>query len=194
MTLHDIMAPEAPRGVRFPVVTRGGDIATPGEAATLVDDAPGVVFHLAAVVSGEAEADFDKGYRVNVHGMWNLLEAVRAKGHKPRLVFTSSIAVFGGDLPDPIPDDFHQTPPNSYGTAKVICEHPAGICRRNRPALPRHHGAAGQAQQGGERLLFFHHPRAARRAGGNPSGTGLKAKHARESTCGDRISHACGRA
>jgi nucleoside-diphosphate-sugar epimerase len=122
MTLHDIMAPEAPRGVRFPVVARSGDIATPGEAAALIDEAPGLVFHLAAVVSGEAEADFDKGYGVNVHGMWNLLEAVRAKGHKPRLVFTSSIAVFGGDLPDPIPDDFHQTPPNSYGTAKVICE------------------------------------------------------------------------
>src|SRR5690606_28319934 len=77
---------------------------------------------LAAVVSGEAEADFDKGYRVNIDGMRYLLEAVRAKGNKPRFVFTSSIAVFGGELPDPIPDDFHLTPPNSYGAAKVICE------------------------------------------------------------------------
>ena len=73
-------------------------------------------------MSGEAEADFDKGYRVNVDAMHHLLEAVRKKGNKPRLVFTSSIAVFGGELPDPIPDDYHLTPPNSYGAAKVICE------------------------------------------------------------------------
>jgi len=122
MTLHDIVAPEAPKGVHYPVVTRGGDIADPGEAKVLMQDSPGFIFHLAAVVSGEAEADFDKGYRVNLDGMRHLLEAVRAKGNKPRLVFTSSIAVFGGPLPDPIPDEFHVTPPNSYGAAKVICE------------------------------------------------------------------------
>lgn len=122
MTLHDIAAPEAPKGVAWQVVTRGGDIAEPSEAAALVADAPELIFHLAAVVSGEAEADFDKGYRVNIDGMRHLLEAARTKGNKPRFVFTSSIAVFGGPLPDPIPDDFHQTPPNSYGAAKVICE------------------------------------------------------------------------
>src|SRR5690606_27597590 len=105
-----------------PVETSGGDISARGEAEKLVADAPDLIFHLAAVVSGEAEADFDKGYRVNIDGMRYLLEAVRAKGNKPRFVFTSSIAVFGGELPDPIPDDFHQTPPNSYGAAKVICE------------------------------------------------------------------------
>ena len=121
MTLHDIAAPEAPK-VSYPVVTRGGDIAEPSEAAALVADAPELIFHLAAIVSGEAEADFDKGYRVNIDGMRHLLEAARAKGNEPRFVFTSSIAVFGGPLPDPIPDDFHQTPPNSYGAAKVICE------------------------------------------------------------------------
>ena len=102
--------------------TNGGDISAPGEAEKLVAGAPDLIFHLAAVVSGEAEADFDKGYRVNIDGMRYLLEAVRAKGNKPRFVFTSSIAVFGGELPDPIPDDFHLTPPNSYGAAKVICE------------------------------------------------------------------------
>jgi nucleoside-diphosphate-sugar epimerase len=122
LTLHDIAAPEAPKGVTWKVTTRGGDIADAGEARQLVTDAPQLIFHLAAVVSGEAEADFDKGYRVNIDGMRHLLEASRTRGHKPRLVFTSSIAVFGGDLPDPIPDDFHQTPPNSYGAAKVICE------------------------------------------------------------------------
>lgn len=122
MMLHDIAAPEAPAGAKFAVEVRGGDIAAPGEAASLVADAPELIFHLAAVVSGEAEADFDKGYRVNIDGMRYLLEAVRARAYKPRLVFTSSIAVFGGPLPDPIPDEFHVTPVNSYGTAKVICE------------------------------------------------------------------------
>jgi len=122
MTLHDIAAPSPPAEAKFSVATRGGDIATPGEAASLVADAPDVIFHLAAVVSGEAEADFDKGYRVNIDGMRYLLEAIRARKYKPRLVFTSSIAVLGGPLPDPVPDDFHLTPVNSYGTAKVICE------------------------------------------------------------------------
>lgn len=121
MTLHDIVAPEKP-AVSWPVVTRGGDVSAPGEAAALFAESPDVVFHLAAVVSGEAEADFDKGYRVNIDGMRGLLEAARAQGNKPRFVFTSSIAVFGGPLPDPIPDDFHTTPPNSYGAAKVVCE------------------------------------------------------------------------
>jgi nucleoside-diphosphate-sugar epimerase len=121
LTLHDIAAPEKPV-VSCPVAARGGDISAPAEAAALFAGAPDLVFHLAAVVSGEAEADFDKGYRVNIDGMRYLLEAARAKGNKPRFVFTSSIAVFGGPLPDPISDDFHTTPPNSYGAAKVICE------------------------------------------------------------------------
>ncbi len=121
MTLHDYVAPGKPT-VNYPVATIGGDISLPGEADKLVKDAPDLIFHLAAVVSGEAEADFEKGYRVNIDAMRYLLEAVRAKGNRPRFVFTSSIAVFGGELPDPIPDDFHQTPPNSYGAAKVVCE------------------------------------------------------------------------
>ena len=122
MTLHDIAAPTAPKDAKFPVASHAGDVTVPNEATKLVADAPELIFHLAAVVSGEAEADFDKGYRVNVDAMHHLLEAIRKKGNKPRLVFTSSIAVFGGELPDPIPDDYHLTPPNSYGAAKVICE------------------------------------------------------------------------
>jgi nucleoside-diphosphate-sugar epimerase len=86
MTLHDIVAPEKP-AVSWPVVTRGGDVSAPGEATALLAEAPDVIFHLAAVVSGEAEADFDKGYRVNIDGMRYLLEAARAKGNKPRLCF-----------------------------------------------------------------------------------------------------------
>jgi len=94
------------------------DVAEP----ELIEARPGVVFHLAAVVSGEAEADFDKGYRVNVDGTRSLFEAVRSAGYRPRVVFSSSIAVFGPPLPDAIGDDYAATPATSYGTQKAIAE------------------------------------------------------------------------
>ena len=74
------------------------------------------------MVSGEAETDFDKGYRVNLDGTRALLEAIRAAGenYRPKLVFTSSIAVFGAPFPHSIPDEFHLTPLTSYGTQKAI--------------------------------------------------------------------------
>ena len=83
-----------------------------------------MIFHLAAVVSGEAEADFEKGYRVNVDGTRLLLDAVRKvdEGYRPRLVFASSIAVFGAPFPTVIGDDYCATPLTSYGTQKAICE------------------------------------------------------------------------
>jgi len=74
------------------------------------------------VVSGEAETDFEKGYRVNLDGTRALLEEIRAADRKPKVVFTSSIAVFGAPFPSSIPDDFHLTPLTSYGTQKAICE------------------------------------------------------------------------
>src|SRR6185436_18181305 len=84
---------------------------------------PDVIFHLAAVVSGEAEADFEKGYRTNLDGTRYLLEAIRAiDGYKPRLVFSSSIAVYGSPYPPAIGDEFLSTPLTSYGTQKAICE------------------------------------------------------------------------
>jgi D-erythronate 2-dehydrogenase len=100
------------------------DIAEPGVAAALVSSRPDVVFHLAAVLSGESEADFDKGYRVNLDGTRLLLEAIRAAGdaYRPRVVFASSIAVFGAPFPDPIGDDFQTAPLTSYGTQKAIGE------------------------------------------------------------------------
>jgi D-erythronate 2-dehydrogenase len=100
------------------------DIAEPGVAAALVASRPDVVFHLAAVLSGEAEADFEKGYRVNLDGTRLLLEAIRGVGggYRPRVVFASSIAVFGAPFPDPIADDFQTTPLTSYGTQKAMCE------------------------------------------------------------------------
>src|SRR5205085_4694991 len=85
---------------------------------------PDAIFHLAGVVSGEAELDFEKGYRVNLDGTRALLEAIRTAGdgYKPKVIYTSSIAVFGAPFPPSIPDDFHLTPLTSYGTQKAIGE------------------------------------------------------------------------
>ena len=80
------------------------------------------VFHLAAVVSGEAEQDFDKGWRVNVDATRQWLEACRAQGNRPKFVFTSSVAVFGGDLPAVVPDTQQTTPQSSYGAQKAATE------------------------------------------------------------------------
>ena len=87
------------------------DLAAPGTAEKAVSEQPDVIFHLAGVVSGEAETDFEKGYRVNLDGTRALLEAIRAAGdgYKPKVVFTSSIAVFGAPFPQAIADDFHLT-------------------------------------------------------------------------------------
>src|SRR5580765_6177938 len=100
------------------------DLSKPGEAEKLVAKRPDLIFHLAAVVSGEAEADFEKGYRVNLDGTRYLFEAVRkvGRGYAPRLVFTSSIAVFGAPFPDAISDEFLTAPLTSYGTQKAVCE------------------------------------------------------------------------
>ena len=120
LTLVDVVAPASPDG-RAEAVS--ADLAAPGEAERLVENRPDLIFHLAAVVSGEAESDFEKGYRVNLDGTRALLEAVRAAdGYRPRLVFASSIAVYGPPLPDPIPEDFQEAPLTSYGTQKAIGE------------------------------------------------------------------------
>ena len=85
-----------------------------------------MIFHLAAIVSGEAEADFEKGYRINLDGTRALFEAIRHEGarqpYRPRVVFTSSIAVFGAPFPEAIGDEFFPTPLTSYGTQKAIDE------------------------------------------------------------------------
>ena len=98
------------------------DLSKPGEAEKLVAKRPDLIFHLAAVVSGEAEADFDKGYRVNLDGTRFLFEAIRKEAYKPKVVFTSSIAVFGAPFPDAIGDEFLNAPLTSYGTQKAIGE------------------------------------------------------------------------
>jgi nucleoside-diphosphate-sugar epimerase len=124
MTLQDVVEPAKPANAGFAVATIAGDFAVPGFAEKLVADRPDVIFHLAAIVSGEAELDFDKGYRINLDGTRMLLDAIRliGGGYKPRVVFTSSIAVFGAPFPDAIGDEFFQTPLLSYGTQKAIGE------------------------------------------------------------------------
>jgi D-erythronate 2-dehydrogenase len=122
LTLYDVVEGAVPAGAKMPVKVLTGDLPAAGEAQKLIADKPDVVFNLAAVVSGEAEQDFDKGYRINMDGGRLLLEAIRAAGHKPRLVFASSVAVFGAPFPDAIGDEFFNTPLTSYGTQKAICE------------------------------------------------------------------------
>ena len=125
LTLWDVVQPQPPAGFAGRVDCLSTDLADPAQAQALVAQRPDLIVHLAAVVSGEAELDFDKGYRVNLDGTRHLFEAIRqlsADGYHPRVVFASSIAVYGAPLPYPIPDDYHQTPLTSYGTQKAIDE------------------------------------------------------------------------
>jgi nucleoside-diphosphate-sugar epimerase len=116
LILHDVVS-AGPGGIV-------SDLSAPGEAEKLVAGRPDTVFHLAAIVSGEAEADFDKGYRVNLEGTHRLFEAIRkvGDGYRPRVVFASSIAVFGAPFPEAIGDEFLNAPLTSYGTQKAIGE------------------------------------------------------------------------
>ncbi len=126
LTLYDVVAAQKPAGASFQVHIKTGDLPAAGETDKLVGDRPDYVFHLAAIVSGEAEQEFDKGYRINLVGTQNLLASLRhtfaSSTKKPRLVFTSSIAVFGAPFPDKIGDEFLTAPLTSYGTQKAIGE------------------------------------------------------------------------
>ena len=123
LTLADITTPKGLPKFEGAYAEYAMDMGDPGSAETLIQERPDFIFHLAAVVSGEAEADFEKGYRVNLDSTRYLLEAIRAqKDYCPRVIFTSSIAVFGVPFPDPIPDTHQRTPLSSYGTQKAIGE------------------------------------------------------------------------
>jgi len=124
LTRHDIVVAQPPPASSFAIETHASDLSQSGEAERLLAGRPDLIFHLAAIVSGEAEADFDKGYRINLDGTRLLFDAIRRMGggYRPRLVFTSSIAVFGAPFPDQIGDEFFTTPLTSYGTQKAICE------------------------------------------------------------------------
>ena len=126
LSLVDVITPADPEGFTGRVETSAVDVSAPGQAARIVASRPDVVFHLAAIVSGEAELDFEKGYGINLEGTRALLEAIRAAhlqdGYRPCVVFTSSIAVFGAPFPQVIPDDFNLAPLTSYGTQKAMGE------------------------------------------------------------------------
>jgi D-erythronate 2-dehydrogenase len=126
LSLVDLTLPKPPGGFDSGITTVALDISDRDSLDRCIAPRPDIIFHLAAVVSGEAEADFDKGYRVNLDGMRHLLDAIRHEGNKhpyrPRLVFTSSIAVFGAPFPEFIDDEFFATPLTSYGTQKAISE------------------------------------------------------------------------
>ena len=125
ITLFDVAFP--PAGVSGPAQMTG-DLKDPETAVRLAAMKPDVIFHLAAIVSGESETDFEKGWAINMMSMWHLLEALRQEhdnsggSYVPRMVFTSSIAVFGAPYPDRIGDEFLSAPQTSYGAQKAICE------------------------------------------------------------------------
>src|SRR5579863_3053779 len=122
LVLFDNAAPALPlpEDQRLKIVT--GDIANRETVSRLIAPGTDAVFHLAAVVSGEAEANTDLGYRVNLDGIRCVLDACRALGTAPRLVFASSLAVYGGVLPPAVGDDTALTPQTSYGAQKAIGE------------------------------------------------------------------------
>ena len=124
MTLFDLAAPPKPAGAGFPVTVLGGDIVDLPEAA--IPPGTDVVFHLAAVVSAQAEADYDLGRRVNLHGTDAVVDACRRLvalgGKPPRVVFTSSVASFSGTQESVLADDARQVPANSYGAQKAAAE------------------------------------------------------------------------
>jgi D-erythronate 2-dehydrogenase len=122
--LADVVTPTAPDAPGIAITAEAADLAAPGTAARLVAGKPDVVFHLAAIVSGQAEVDLDLGLAINLDGTRALLDAIRAHGagYCPRFVFTSSIAVFGAPFPEVIPDDFAPSPRTSYGAQKLVGE------------------------------------------------------------------------
>ncbi len=123
LTLHDVILPQVPE-TTIPVTAKASDLSVPVDAIALVAQQPDLIFHLAAIVSGEAEANLELGYRVNFDGTRLLFDAIRAigGGYCPRVVFASSLAVYGAPLPNIIDDGQELTPLTSYGTQKAMAE------------------------------------------------------------------------
>lgn len=126
LTLVDIKEPAVPAALAGITRALAIDFADDDTATRVIAERPDLIFHLAAVVSGEAETDFDSGYRVNLDGTRAVFEAIRREGHTapycPRLILASSIAVFGAPFPEQIGDEFCTTPLTSYGTQKALSE------------------------------------------------------------------------
>jgi nucleoside-diphosphate-sugar epimerase len=121
LTLADVVMP-APVAAPFDVQSVTCDIADPASVAACVTEKSDVIFLLAAIVSAHAEEDFDAGMTINLFGVYNVLERCRALGTAPVVVFTSSIAIYGGEAPDPLGDHSYPNPQSSYGTQKAVGE------------------------------------------------------------------------
>lgn len=122
ITVLDTMRPEPAISSDPRLYVTTGDITDRATLAQVITPQTSSVFHFAAVVSAAAEADFDLGMRINVHGTLAVLDACRALPQPPRVVFTSSVASFGGPLPAVVDESVPQRPENSYGTQKAIGE------------------------------------------------------------------------
>ncbi|MBW7921127.1 MAG: SDR family oxidoreductase [Rubellimicrobium sp.] len=120
--LADVVPAPVPAGFAGTVDALTGNLADAGVAAAWLAGKPDVILHLAAVVSAEAESDFDKGYAVNLDGTRALFDGIRALGYHPRVVMASSIAVFGAPFPEKIGDEFFNAPLTSYGTQKAMAD------------------------------------------------------------------------
>lgn len=118
LLLIDRIAPQGPDATQKIQL----DLAAPNAMQQVAELKPDLVYHLAAVVSGQAEAEFDTGYAANLDITRALAEALRALGTNPRLIFSSSLAVYGPPFPTPVPEDFRPTPASSYGTQKAMAE------------------------------------------------------------------------
>ena len=127
LVLYDIVDAEKP-SAKIPIKVFSGDISQADQTKFLAAEKPAIIYHLASIVSGEAEEKFSKGWNTNTHGTWYLLEHLReinktTRGeYKPKIIFTSSIAVFGAPFPDKISDEFLCAPQTSYGAQKAITE------------------------------------------------------------------------
>jgi nucleoside-diphosphate-sugar epimerase len=118
ITLHDLAFPQGWAQAK----QQTGDVSDPAVMTALAQAKYDTIYYLASIVSGEAEQQFMKGWSTNLYAMMALLEGLRTAHHCPRIVFTSSIAVFGGPYPDVITDDYIQSPQTSYGAQKLACE------------------------------------------------------------------------
>ena len=178
LTLVDIAAPAPPESFPGAVLPLAADLAAPGVAEVATAGKPDIIFHLAAVVSGEAEADFEKGYRVNLDGTHALFEAIWRHGppYRPRVVFTSSIAAYGAPFPDTIAGRFPHRAADQLRDAEGDCRTAAGRLHAARHAGWDRRPAAQylrppwEAEQGCVGVLLEHSSRAACRPGSGAAG------------------------
>jgi len=130
LALFDVVEGTPPKGGKIAVATMTGDLADAATVKKLFAKPVDSIFHLAAVVSSQAEEDFDLGMRVNFDATRALVEGCRKQGNTPRFVMPASVAVIGGDMPPVIADNTAPTPTNSYGTEKAMCELFVNDCSR----------------------------------------------------------------